>query len=171
MTFTDRSPTAALWIYAAPRALSADEQRAALDHLAGFFESWQSHGRSVLGSAAMHADRFLLLAAELAPPHTGPISGCGMDAGRHAVEATGAALGFAWATGLDVYYRDPSGDVQRARRGAFRKLVREGRVDGETSVFDLTLTTVGALRENSFERPMAEAWHAEAFGLAGTAAV
>jgi hypothetical protein len=169
MTFPDRSAEAALWIYPAPRALSAEEQAQVLADLEAFFAGWQSHARLVLGSAAFHADRFLLVAAELAPPHTGPISGCGMDAGRHAVEATGARLGMTWQSGLNVFFRDADGTVRMARRGAFRKRIASGEVTAETPVFDLTLTSVAALRRTGFEKPLAESWHAEAFGLGAPA--
>ena len=153
---------ARLWIYAADRPLSASEQADLLQTLRGFLTSWVSHGRPVQGRADVRHDRFLLLAGEVPG---GEISGCGIDASVHAVEAAGAQFGITWLSPLGVFFRDASGGVRSLPRATFRKLVRTGEVTAETSVFDFTITTLGDVRRGRFERPAGETWHALVFKI------
>ena len=153
---------ARLWIYAADRPLSETEQARLLEKLNAFLSRWASHGRPVEGTVTIQDDRFLLLSGLV---RGGEISGCGVDASVHAVEETGAELGIAWLSPLNVFFRDADGAVQALPRAAFRKLVRAGTVTAETSVFDLSLTALADVRQGRFERPAGEMWHALVFKI------
>lgn len=59
-----------------------------------------------------------------------------------------------------VFYRDARGTVQCVDRATFSARARAGEIDGDTPVFDTTLTTLADLRER-FERPATASWHAE----------
>lgn len=157
---------ARLWTFAADRPLAPEEANGVLRTVTEFLDRWQSHGRPVPGTVELRDDRFLLVAAMLdAEQLNAGVSGCGIDQMTHAVEAAAEAHGFGWAGALNVAYRDASDAVRLVSRPAFRKLARAGEVDGETRVFDLTLDTVGALRQHGIERPAADAWHGKAFRL------
>lgn len=162
-SFPDLPSDARLWIYAASRALTADEQRALADELSGFAEGWTSHGRPVQGAVEIAAGRFLLVAASLTG---GDVSGCGIDASVHAVEAAGRRLGVEWLPALRVFYRTAGGAVESCSRADFRAAAEAGAVTTETPVFDPAATqTVGALREGAFEKPAGQSWHSQAFSL------
>lgn len=160
--FTSFPDAARLWIYAADRPLAEPERQALLDSLDGFLASWTSHGRVVRGEAQIVDDRFLLVAATLVD---GDISGCGIDASVHAIEAAAEAAGVRWLSPLLVFYRSAAGGIEAVPRGVFRKAVRSGAVTAETPVFDVSLTTVGDLRGLGLERPAGAAWHAKAFRI------
>lgn len=153
---------ARLWIYAADRPLTADEQRHVVESLGTFLANWSSHRRPVRGEAHLLDDRFLMIAGDIPG---GDISGCGIDASVHALEAASSELGFGWASALTLFYRDEEGRVQGVSRRAFKQLAEAGRVTGATPVFELSLPTVGDFRSGRFERPAGESWHAAAFGL------
>lgn len=161
--FPDFPDEARLWIYAADRPLEASEQETLTETLDRFLASWTSHARPVRGAAQLLHDRFLLVAATLA--EDAAISGCGIDASVHAIEAAADTVGVRWLSPLVVCYRDADGTIQHLPRGAFRKLVRAGTVTAGTPVFDVSLTTVGALREQGLERPAGAGWHARAFRI------
>lgn len=158
-TFPDEAP---LWIYAAPRTLTDDEQRTVLATLEGFLDVWASHGRPVRGEALFLHDRFLAVAGEVVG---GDLSGCGIDASVHAVETAIRAVGLHWLSSLDVLYRAADGSVQALSRPAFRAMVNAGDITTETPVFDLSLQTVGALRAGRFERVAGATWHAGVFHI------
>lgn len=158
---------ARLWVYTADRPLTAADQQALQDALDAFFAQWLSHGRAVQGAATCYADRFVLLAAEIPG---GDISGCGIDASVHVLDALANDLGFRWASGLVVAYRAVAGPVQVVPRRAFKQMARAGEVGPETTVFDLGVTTVGDLRHGKFEGPAQAMWHSVAFGLTQPAA-
>ncbi|MDQ7040823.1 MAG: hypothetical protein Q9M35_07765 [Rhodothermus sp.] len=153
---------ARLWIFAADRPLTETESHTLLEALRPFLANWQAHGRPVYGQAVVLHGRFLLLAGHVPD---GAISGCSIDAAMRAVQAAGESLGITWMSPLVVFYRAADGTVQHASRSQFRRLIAEGKVTAETPVFDLSLTTVGALRQGGFEKPAGQSWHAHVFTL------
>ena len=155
------------WIYTADRPLTDTEQDALLHTLTAFFASWTSHSRPVQGDAVIVDDRFLIVAATLT---AGDISGCGIDKSVHAVEEAAQNMGFAWISPLQIFFRDAEGAVQHASRPAFRRLVGEGTVTADTPVFDVSLTTLGLLRNGAFELPAGRSWHARIFRIPQPAA-
>ena len=161
--FTELPDEARLWIFAADRPLSDAESQTLLETLAPFLNEWTAHGLPVRGQAAVLHHRFLLLAGYVLD---GEISGCSIDAATRAVNAAARKLGISWVSPLVIFYRDAEGTVQHATRGQFRRLIAEGKVTAETPVFDLSLTTVGALRSGAFEKPAGRSWHARVFALA-----
>ncbi len=156
---------ARLWVFAAARPLTPDAEARLLDAVRAFIGGWASHGRPVPGAAEVRDGRFLLVGAHLGEGANAGVSGCGIDSMTRAVEAAGEAVGVDWLGGLHVTYRDADGTVRAVSRPEFRAAVREGAVTDDTPVFDPTLATVGALREQGLERPAGESWHARAFGL------
>lgn len=151
------------WVYPLDRAVDGDEAAALLRTLRPHLAAWKTHGRPVLGDAAVVAGRFVVVAGTL---EVGDISGCGIDASVHAVEAAAEAAGVELASPLLVYYRAADGAVAAVPRPAFRAAVRAGEVDGTTRVFDLGVATLGDVRGEGFEKPAAASWHATAFRLA-----
>jgi hypothetical protein len=156
-------PPARLWLFAldvpVPDALLADVR--------AFCAGWTSHGRPVQAEAIALSGNVLAVAALITDAEANAgVSGCGIDAMQHAVEAAVARHGHALAPALAVTYRDAEGTWQTVPRPAFRRLVRDGAAGPETRVLDLTPATVGALRESGgVERPAGEAWHGIVFGL------
>ena len=153
---------ARVWLFATDRAVPP----AALDAVNAFLPTWASHGRPVQAEAAIAAERVLAIAALISPEELNAgVSGCGIDAMTHAVEAALSASGAAQVAPLAVTYRDASGSWLTVARPAFRALAKNGDVDSQTLVLDLTPTDLGALRARGVVVAAAEAWHGRAFGL------
>ncbi|HMB91227.1 MAG TPA: hypothetical protein VKP65_10295 [Rhodothermales bacterium] len=165
--FSTLPDDARCWIYTADQPLTNAEQETLLNTLTTFFESWTSHSRPVQGDAVIMDDRFLIVAATLA---AGDISGCGIDKSVHAVETVAQDMGFTWTSPLQIFFRDADGTVQHTSRPAFRRLVGEGTVTANTPVFDVSLTTLGPLRNGAFELPAGRSWHARIFRIPQPAA-
>ena len=128
--------------------------------------SWASHGRPVTADAALVHDRVLAVGAMISTAELNAgVSGCGVDAMQHAVEAAAAGAGRALLPALLIGWQDRDGAWQASGRPAFRRAVADGAVGPATLVLDLTATTVGALRETGVVRPAAEAWTGRLFGL------
>lgn len=163
--------SARAWVFAALGGADrlGDELHAAVHE---FTRHWTSHGRPVPADAADATPAgfpgaVLVVAAQLSDDEVNAgVSGCGIDAMQHALDAAVAAGGAELASPLSVAYRDADGAWQVVPRPAFRALARSGRVDGETRVLDLTATTLGQLRAGGVERAAAAAWHGRAFRLA-----
>lgn len=150
---------ARLWIHAAAAPLDDATQAALLDRLSTFMEKWTSHERPVEGAATILHDRFLIVAATTAGG--GDISGCGIDDLTRAIDDAASTLSINWVPSLHVLYRTPDDTVAAVSRATFQQRADDGAVTAETSVFDLSLTTLGALRDGAFETPARESWHAQ----------
>lgn len=135
---------------------------------------WQSHGRPVTAAAEAVAERVLAVGAVISPEEVNAgVSGCGIDAMRHAVEAAVSSAHRGLVPALDVVWVDAEGAWHADPRPAFRQHIARGTVGPATLVVDVTAETVGALRAGGALRPAAEAWTGRVFGLvppAGTAA-
>ncbi|NNF58715.1 MAG: hypothetical protein HKN04_10790 [Rhodothermaceae bacterium] len=158
---------ARLWLFAADRALSSEEQTALLSRMSAFIAGWTSHGRPVPAEAALLHGRIVAVGASLAEGEVNAgVSGCGIDSLQHALDDAAAQVGVGWLSGLNVLFRDDGGTIQALSRPAFRRLAKDGLVTTETCVFDLTLDTAGALRTIGVERPAGGSWHGRVFRLA-----
>lgn len=155
------------WVYVADRPLTDAQQADLLDRLQAFFGEWTSHGRRVRGEATFLDDRILLLAADVPD---GDLSGCGIDKSVHAIEAAAQQNSFTWISPLQVAWRDADGHLQHGSRSAFRKLAKQDVVDGATPVLDLSVDTLGAIRDGRFEQPAHRSWHGRVFRLTQPAA-
>jgi hypothetical protein len=145
------SDDASLWII----ALDGDETglRDLLTRTQEFIEQWVSHSRPVQGAAVLEANRFLLVAGEVAG---GAISGCGIDALMRAIKEAATIENCRLLSPMLIYYRSESGQVNYASRGNFRKMVSEGLIRPSTKVFNPGIHTLGTLRAKEFELPLAD---------------
>jgi hypothetical protein len=153
---------ARVWVYAADRHLSEQDQETLAESLRPFLAFWTSHGLPVRAAMTFVGGRFLILAGLVSGDD---ISGCGIDASIDAVERAARSVGVEWLQGLTVLYRDAEGHVQSTDRPTFRQLVRSGRVTGDTPVFDLSVTQLREVREGGFERPAGSSWHGRVFSI------
>lgn len=153
---------ARLWIFAASRPLTPEESGRLLARVDGFVDGWLAHGHTVTGARDWRHDRFLLVGAD--ERATG-VSGCSTDSLFRVLKELEGQLGAGLLDRSGVWFRDAGGEVRSATRAEFRALVRSGEVDGETRVFDNTISTVGELNAGKWEVPVRDSWHAEAFAV------
>ncbi|MEQ9103625.1 MAG: hypothetical protein RIE53_02895 [Rhodothermales bacterium] len=146
------------WLYAASHSLTEAEVRSLLTALEPFQDAWTTHGRRVQSGATVVDNRLLVLAAHVPD---GDMSGCGIDKSLHALDAFAAQAGFSWVSGLMVVYRTPSGALETVSRAAFADMAVRGTVDAQTPVVDLSVRSLGDLREHGVERSAGTSWHAK----------
>lgn len=161
--FPDLPDEARLWIHPTTAPLTEATQRALLDSLSTFIESWTSHQHAVQGAATVLHDRFLVLAA--VRTDGGDISGCAIDDASRAVDEVASRFDIDWVPSLHVLYRTEEGSIEAVSRSTFQERADEGEVTLDTMVFDPSLTTLGALRNGEFEQPADQSWHARLLSL------
>jgi hypothetical protein len=158
--FQELPDDARLFIVAAADPLDADTratlERAVEDHLA----AWHAHGTPVHGGSELRYGQFLLIAAD--ERATG-VSGCSIDALYRVFKEVERRTGATLLDTARVWYRDRGGEVRSPTRAEFRGAVERGEVDGDTVVFDHTVSTVGGVRHGEWEKPLRRSWHAQAF--------
>ena len=150
---------AQLWVYGFDRELTAEAKATVESDLEAFVRSWTSHEEPVQGAWTLVDDRFVILSG-----HCGAgIGGCSIDG------SVGVIRSFRDKHGIDgfnrdlVFFRNDEGVVETMTRSEFQKGVEDGRFGPATVVFDLTVTTLHALREGRFETTFDNSWHARAF--------
>jgi hypothetical protein len=159
---------ARLWVFAADRALEADEAALLLARVDEFLERWAAHGTPVLGARELRHGRFLLVASD---ERASGVSGCSIDSLFHALGAVEQELEIDLRGAASrVFFRDASGEIRSAERGEFRRMAAEGALGEDTPVFDNTVADVGALNAGRWETRFGAAWHARAFPLGAGAA-
>lgn len=158
-----------VWIWGAHRVPDAGEAARLLDATRRFLADWAAHGRSLRAALDWRHHRFLLVAVD---ESRAAASGCSIDAVTGHLEELESELDLPLLDTSPVWFRDPDrgGLVRTVSRSAFRQMAGEGRVDGDTVVFDLTVDRLGDVRAGSWERPAAGSWHASLLpDRAGTA--
>jgi hypothetical protein len=143
------------WIFGASAPIDdVDDQRllAAVD---GFLLQWKAHGAPLTASRDWRDEHFLVIAVD---QNQEGASGCSIDGLFRTLKGLETAVGASLVEGGLVYFRDPLGLVHAVTREDFELLVKHGDVNGDTKVFDTTLTTLGDYR-TKFERRAKDSWH------------
>lgn len=154
--------SARLWCFGADRPPSPEEAERLLGAVRGFLDGWAAHGQPLRTACDWRRGRFLLVAVD---ESTAGASGCSIDALSRRLGELEEELGLQLRDAAPVWYLDAREDrVRRVSRAEFRSLAEQGRVDGSTTVFDLTAGRLADVREGRWERPAAESWHARLLG-------
>lgn len=148
-----------LWIFGTRDEPRPRQTAELLGAVATFLEGWAAH-RSQLDAGFTWTDRrFLHVGVDESATAA---SGCSIDALVGRLRELEEELGLSLVDSSPVWFRDAFEEetIRCVGRDAFRALGREGTVDGDTVVFDLTVDRVSDVRTGAWERPAAESWHA-----------
>lgn len=165
-TFRNLPDTSRAWIFAATDAIPAASRERIETALRPTMEKWKSHATEIPAAVAFLDEATLLVAADF----TGAdMSGCSIDRMIQAVRETGQGAGVELVdTPRGVHHFEPEG-MRFSSRTEFGSLVAQGMVDESTEVLDLTLTTLGEVRQDRWKRPAGDGWHRKAYFPAGQA--
>ena len=156
--FSSLPADARLWIFAAERRLSADEQDRLLGVVDEFLDQWKAHGHRLSAARELRYGQFLLVAVDESQEGA---SGCSIDAMTRSLSELERQLDVELVNHGPVLYRTTDG-VTRTTRAAFGDRVKAGEIAPETIVFNNTLTRVGDLADQ-WEVPAHASWHGKAF--------
>lgn len=148
-----------LWVFPLSRTLSGDETAKCTEVVDDFLDAWAAHGMPLRSGRTFQDDRFLLVGVDVdaeAP------SGCSIDSLVNRLRTLGSELDASFIDHAPVWYRAGE-DVRSVTRPAFKALAKDGDVDLTTTVFDTSLTRIGAYREGALEGPAEQSWHGRAF--------
>ena len=159
-TFDALPANSRIWVFSSARDFSP-EDRARLDALGTrVMDIWVKKQAMIRGCWELRDDRFLVFGADETAIG---LDGCSVDAMMHWIMRLEAESGLTLIDRMSVFYRDSEGAVHSVERGEFRRMLEAGDVTPDTHVFDTTISRIESLRENRFELPMRESWHAKLF--------
>lgn len=148
-----------LWVFGVGRGLDNAEEASFLGKVDRFLDTWAAHGVELRCGRDWRHGRFLLIAVDEASE---PPSGCSIDAMVQVLKDEERVLGAPIVDSVPVWFIADEG-VQRVSRADFKRMVEEGAVGLETTVFDNTVTRLNEERAGRWERPAQDGWHRRAF--------
>ncbi|MBL4677453.1 MAG: ABC transporter ATPase [Mucilaginibacter sp.] len=152
-----------VWIYQADRELTVLEAQEALVLLDNFTRSWTAHNNQLLAKAEVRYNRFLILFVDESQAGA---SGCSIDKSVNFMKQIEQHFGINLFDRFNLAYRNGE-QILSAPRAQFEELIKKGKINGDTIVFNNLAQTLTDLR-TKWEVPFNESWHKQLFGeLAG----
>lgn len=156
------APHSRVWIFQADRKLSDAEKQIVLERLNEFVPQWASHGNELYGDFTVHENYFIVIGAD---EQKAPPSGCSIDSMMRVIQDLGAELGVDFLNRLNTLYRDDDGELKLASQLDFKNLIREGKVNEGTKVFNNMIQTKGEL-VTAWETSVEQSWHKNLLDIA-----
>ena len=158
VAFDQLPASARVWIYQASRPFTNPEIEAIRPALARFAEEWTSHGRSLLASAEVLHQQFLVLGLD---EQVAGASGCSIDASVRFVAQLEQQLGLELLEKSRLAFVQ-NGQVRLLDRRELKAAATSGAIVPNSLYFDNTLATKGEL-DTRWPRPAGETWLARYF--------
>lgn len=153
------SPASRIWVYQANRELKETEIVKLQPLLNQFAQSWTAHNQQLKAAAQIVFNHFIIL---LVDESQAGASGCSIDKSVHFMKEVESEFNINLFDRFQTAYF--SGDeIKTANREAFETLLREGKVNAETIVFNNMVSTLADL-ENKWQVPLKNSWHNRVFG-------
>ncbi|PAW95055.1 ABC transporter ATPase [Mucilaginibacter sp. MD40] len=148
-----------VWIYQSDRELTSSEAQEAQVLLDNFTRNWTAHNNQLLAKAEIRYNRFLILFVDESQAGA---SGCSIDKSVHFMKQLEQHFGINLFDRFNLAYRD--GDtIKSAPRQQFEDLIKEGKINSDTIVFNNLAQTPADL-DTRWEVPLKESWHQQLFG-------
>jgi hypothetical protein len=145
---------ARVWVFGSDVPVAGGSAERLLGEVDEFLGRWSAHGAPLTCARQWLDDRFLVIAVDQRDAHA---SGCSIDGLFRRLQAIQPEIGASLLGGGRVFYRDGKGAVHQTDRAGLRTRTTGGDVTKDTTVFDVTVTTLGDWRRG-FEKPARETW-------------
>lgn len=148
------SNDAHIWIFGVSPALDEPKQAVLLRAVDAFLDGWAAHGAPIRAARELREGSFLIIAAD----EQSERSGCSIDRMFGTLRALERELGVAILDPNRVFLRHDGG-VRAVGRNDFRN-----NATFDTTVFDITAETLGAVRDGAWECRASHSWHRHLLG-------
>lgn len=157
--FAQLPDAARCWVFAARAPLDEVDEPRLLAAVDGFLRTWRAHGNALTCAREFRDEHFLIVGVD---ERATDASGCSIDGLFRVLQKAEEGIGTSMVGGGMIHFRDAGGMVHGCTRAEFEAMAAMGELDGETLVFDTTLTSVGEYRAR-FEGPARASWHGQLF--------
>ena len=146
-----------VWVFGADHTLSEKQSQELMPEVDRFLASWNAHGAPLTVGRDLKYGRFLTVAVDQS---TAGASGCSIDGLFRTLKSLESKLAASLVTSGLIFFSDNDGAIQSVDRETFTRLGTNGKIAGDTTVFDPTVTTIREWRAR-FELPLRDSWHAK----------
>lgn len=141
--FEELSIASRVWIYQADKTLTQADQDTLLSASEEFLSQWAAHGQSLLASATIKHNHFLIIATD---EGFNMASGCSIDSSFRFVQEVGSKLGINFFDRTNLAFLNKE-QVQFVAMTDIKSSIAAGVIDGRSKFFDNNLTTKSELEE------------------------
>ncbi|HWD88558.1 MAG TPA: hypothetical protein VG367_10560 [Mucilaginibacter sp.] len=156
MQFSEQSR---VWIYQSDKELTDEQAAGLLILLNKFAAEWTAHNHQLEAKAEIRYNRFIVLIVDESQAGA---SGCSIDKSVNFLKRIEQEFGIHLFDRFNFAYREGE-KVLSAPRHQFEELLREGKVNNNTIVFNNLVPTLADL-ETKWEVPFKDSWHLQLFG-------
>jgi hypothetical protein len=147
-----------VWVYQANRKLSDAEVLQIKVQLDNFATGWTAHNNQLKAKAEIKYNRFLILIVDESQAGA---SGCSIDKSVNFMKQLEQQFGISLFDRFNLAYRDGEEVISVPRQG-FEELLKQGRINTETIVFNNLAQNVTEL-QSKWEVPFKDSWHMQLF--------
>jgi len=153
--FDSLPDSARIWVYGADKSIDPENEKQLLDTVDDFLGRWAAHGSPLHSARRWDDGRFLTIGVDSTREGA---SGCSIDGLYRALKSIESSIGAHIVTSGLVYYRGKDG-VNAVTREEFSNRAAKGEINGDTEVFDLSVTSLNEWKSR-FRSRAADSWHA-----------
>jgi hypothetical protein len=154
----DFSSHSRVWVYQSDRKLTDAETLQAQILLNNFTTGWTAHNNQLLAKAEIRYNRFLILFVDESQAGA---SGCSIDKSVNFMKQLEQQFGINLFDRFNLAYRDGE-EIVSVPRHQFEELLKEGKINTETIVFNNLVQSVTEL-QTKWEVPFKDSWHIQLF--------
>ncbi len=147
-----------VWIYQANRKLTDTQTAQLQQQLNGFTQSWTAHNNQLKAGAEIRYNRFIVL---LVDESQAGASGCSIDKSVHFMQQVEQHYGINLFDRFNLAYKIGN-EVVSVPRHQFEELIKEGKIDQDSIVFNNLVQNVAELN-TKWEVPFKDSWHVQLF--------
>ncbi|HVD61831.1 MAG TPA: hypothetical protein VNC11_13240 [Gemmatimonadaceae bacterium] len=154
--FEEMPDTARVWVYGADKPVGPAAEKELLGQVDNYLTTWTAHGTPLSAARDWQEGRFLTITVD---QEQAGASGCSIDGLFRTLKSIEKSLGASVVTSGLIFFRDHSGNIRSVTRDEFSELGAAGEIDGDTEVFDLSVTSLAEWRAR-FSSKAQHSWHA-----------
>lgn len=148
-----------VWVYQADRFLTDVEVSSVEFELDSFIKSWTAHGSTLLGTANVLDNLFIVIQVD---ERQAGVTGCSIDKSVNFLKSLSSKFNVDFFDRMKVSYIDSDNKVNLVDRKIFEDLLNEGVVGPETIVFNNLVQNSDELASN-WRIPFKDSWHSKVF--------
>lgn len=153
------SPDSRVWIYQCDRKLKEDEVKSIRNKVHDFIKLWTAHNHQLMAFGEVYYGYFIILMAD--ETHTAA-SGCSIDSSVHFIKELESSFGISLMNRMNIAFKENE-QVFVVEKNIFETMVREGRINDITIVFNNTVSTKSEM-EKKWEITFGQSWHKKILG-------
>ncbi len=153
------SPESKIWIYQSNRELNELETSRLQQLLDDFVQTWTAHNQQLKAAAQVMYHRFIVLFVDESQAGA---SGCSIDKSVRFMQAVEEEFNINLFDRFNTaYFKNDK--IFSANREEFETLLKEGKVNSQTIVFNNLVATFNDFK-TKWQVPLKDSWHARVFG-------